>query len=400
MEEVLKQAEEEYLAVERQRLEAEREFERHQLEAEREFERHQLEAEREFEQQQLAAVREFERRQLAVERQRLEVVGLWKKRRKTFLAAKAALDLAEGYQISPAHNLPGPLAEHVLEFIFNDPNTLASWVQSCLRNHTLCLDKLTTLKVWWEQLKGLGRAGKQVFHAKLTKTETLNLCGNGCRNHNIGDEGATALAPALAQLTRLKVLGLACNDIGDAGAAALAPALAQMTGLERCGLSNNEIGDAGAAALAPALAQMTGLTNLHLNRNHNIGDEGATALAPALAQMTRLKWLDLAYNDIGDAGAAALAPALAQMTRLNELDLESNKIGDAGAAALAPALAQMTGLERLDFERNRLGSEGAAALATEWEEAGKDWRELYLRPRLKTRAVKRYDFFQNSQTAF
>ena len=40
------------------------------------------------------------------------------------------------------------------------------------------------------------------------------------------------------------------NKIGDAGAAALAPALAQMTGLERLNMQRNRLGSEGAAAFA------------------------------------------------------------------------------------------------------------------------------------------------------
>ena len=101
------------------------------------------------------ALKQAEEEYLAVEQQRLELVGRWKKRRKIFLDAKAAVDLASGQSISPAFNLPNPLAEHVLDFIYNDPKSLASWLQTCHRNHTLCLDKLTSMKVWWEQIHSL-----------------------------------------------------------------------------------------------------------------------------------------------------------------------------------------------------------------------------------------------------
>ena len=177
MEEALKQAQEEYLAVEQQRLEAQQEY-------------------------------------LAAERRLSAVTGQREKRRKIFLDAKAAVDSAGGYQISPAHNLPAPLAEHVLEFIFNDPESLASWVQTCHRNRTLCLDKLTALKVFWEQLEGLrSKHRKQVFRVKLTGLKWLDLGGNDFAI----DCGS--LAAVLPQLTGLKELYLSRHNIGDAGAA-------------------------------------------------------------------------------------------------------------------------------------------------------------------------------------
>jgi hypothetical protein len=334
--------------LEQQQREAKREFEQQRLEAEQKFEQQRLEAKREFEQQRLEAEREFERQQRESERQQLEVVGPWRKRRKIFLDAKAAVDLAGGYQISPAHNLPIALAEHVLEFIFNDPKTLFSWVQTCHRNRTLCLDKLTALKVFWEQLKGLGRARKEVFRVKLSGLKRLYLRANGL--------GAKAA-------------------LGPEGAVALAAVLPQLTGLETLYLNENYIGDAGAAALAPALAQLTRLTELKLTWNA-IGDAGAASLATVLPQMTGLKSFFLGFNKFGDEGAAALAAVLPQLAGLETLALRYSETGPKGAAALAAVLPQLTGLERLDLGGNEIGPETKATFRAAWEKAGKDASKL------------------------
>lgn len=56
-------------------------------------------------------------------------------------------------------------------------------------------------------------------------------------------------------------------------------------------LSYNGIGDEGVSALAPALRMMTKLKELSLS--HNSFREGAEALAPAIAMMTELQQLDL-----------------------------------------------------------------------------------------------------------
>jgi hypothetical protein len=110
----------------------------------------------------------------------------------------------------------------------------------------------------------------------------INLRGN-----RIGDEGAQALAVALASgnCPSDLQLDLYANKIGGQGAQALAEAL--VTGNCRPGLQlkidNNEIGDDGVQALAKALATGNCPSGLHLNIScYHIGDEGAQALAEAL----------------------------------------------------------------------------------------------------------------------
>ena len=74
------------------------------------------------------------------------------------------------------YNIPVALVEYVLKFFWDDPKTFGRWLQTCHKNRTLCLDKMTAMKVWWEQVQTLSlTAGvrKTVFHAAFSKK--LNL---------------------------------------------------------------------------------------------------------------------------------------------------------------------------------------------------------------------------------
>jgi len=181
---------------------------------------------------------------------------------------------------------------------------------------------------------------------------------------NLGPAGASALAPALQQLTALTNLDLTGNNLGPAGASALAPALQQLIGMSQLYLNNNTIGPAGASALAPALQQLIGMSQLYFGDN-NISDAGASALAPALQQLTALVDLSLAGNNIGDAGASALAPALQQLTALAYLFLNKNNIGPTGAAALGSALESLHSLSVVDLSDNDVGLVGCTNFTSE-----------------------------------
>eukprot|EP00873_Tetraselmis_striata_P044796 jgi/Tetstr1/465060/TSEL_009788.t1 len=211
--------------------------------------------------------------------------------------------------------------------------------------------------------------------------------------------------------------GAADNGVGDEGAKALAEALAPQQGrdgtwhcnlaLQTLTLFNSGIGDEGAKALAEALAPRQGssgtwhvnqaLQNLDLRVN-GIGDEGVKALAKALAprqgsdgtchcnQALQTLYLDGSF--IGDEGAKALAEALAPRQgsdgtwrcnqALQTLDLFGTNIGDEGAKALAEALTPRQGsdgtwhynqaLQTLYLDGEALGAEGCTVLQ-DWEQS-------------------------------
>jgi Ran GTPase-activating protein (RanGAP) involved in mRNA processing and transport len=169
------------------------------------------------------------------------------------------------------------------------------------------------------------------------------------------------LASALGRMPALTWLdaGLYENSCGPDGATALAAALRDLTRLQTLDLNGNSFGAQGAAALAAALQYLTGLAELTLNDNGLM--DGSTVLAGALACLTQLQTLGLQGNSIGAPGAAALVPALHRLTGLTLLNLAKNELMHEdeddkdlplGLGVLAPALAEMAHLTNLDLRRN------------------------------------------------
>ena len=207
----------------------------------------------------------------------------------------------------------------------------------------------------------------------------LRLGGN-----SLGAEGIALLAPALlTPHCALSELSLPLNGLRAEGAEVLAVPVASSASLRALDLTANDVGDQGVTALATALIEVTppaqlapaslppadaslvhaGLAELNLCRNGLTGS-CTLALARALVRRPHLTCLQLGWNELCDAGAAGLAGALADGCGLRELGLGHNRIGDAGAAALGTALARgRSQLQRLDLGHNAIGDEGATKLA-------------------------------------
>ena len=133
--------------------------------------------------------------------------------------------------------------------------------------------------------------------------------------------GAAAGAEAVSQLQELRLLG---NAIGSGGATAFAQALRSggcpLRLLQLGNQQEHTIGDEGATALAGALAWSPCLTELGVDGNE-ISEPGATALAQALSPMPGtepadapqrrcdLRTLSIATNPIGSAGVEAVRPS-------------------------------------------------------------------------------------------
>jgi Leucine-rich repeat (LRR) protein len=92
---------------------------------------------------------------------------------------------------------------------------------------------------------------------------------------------------ALVPLSRLTDVNSQFCHIDAAGASALAPALAGLTALRMLDLSSNEIDPAGASALAPSLSGLTAMVELDLSYNR-LGDDGARVLLKEMAGLRRL----------------------------------------------------------------------------------------------------------------
>ena len=82
----------------------------------------------------------------------------------------------------------------------------------------------------------------------------------------VGDEGAAAIAAALAESTSLKSIYLAYNYIGVSGAKALAAAFTKSTSIQIIDTRSNCIGDEGASSIASAVSQSTTIRIVHARR--------------------------------------------------------------------------------------------------------------------------------------
>jgi Leucine-rich repeat (LRR) protein len=223
------------------------------------------------------------------------------------------------------------------------------------------MSALSTLNLRDCRIDAGGARALEPAFARLAVLATLDLEFNAADSDTVF---ALELAQALASLTALTSLGLSKCNIDACGASALALTLTRLTGMQTLDLSRNKIDAAAASALSPSLAGLIAMQSLKLSECA-IGEAGAAALAPALTSLTSLTTLDLSSCAIGVAGVSALAPALAGLTALTALNLRRNgRLGDAGAAALAAALAGLRGLTSLDLSQNGICGGGAAALET------------------------------------
>jgi hypothetical protein len=120
--------------------------------------------------------------------------------------------------------------------------------------------------------------------------------------------------------------------------------------ITRLNFSRHEIGDDGAKALAEALKVNNTITKLNL-WNNNIDDVGAIALARILEKNEIITELDLSYNSIGDVGAKAIAEALKENKIITKLYLDGNAITDDGVIALGRACAGKN--IKVEFDDNK-----------------------------------------------
>ena len=84
----------------------------------------------------------------------------------------------EKHNVFEKYAIPELLRRCVVAFFWDDPTTFRPWLQACRQNHSLCLDKMSAMKVWWEEVQSLvlrEDVRKMVFHASFTKK--LDLYG-------------------------------------------------------------------------------------------------------------------------------------------------------------------------------------------------------------------------------
>jgi Ran GTPase-activating protein (RanGAP) involved in mRNA processing and transport len=187
-------------------------------------------------------------------------------------------------------------------------------------------------------------------------------------NNNIGDEGAKAIAGALANNTTLQNINISKNDIGVEGAKAIAEALANNTTLIELNIGINNILDEGAEAIAEALKSNNKLLALYISEN-NLTYKSAYEFAIILKKIKTLKIFDISKNKIDGDGAKAIAnaftpsPILEYNTTLEELSIGTANIGDTGVIAIVKALKNNISLKTLIIDDNNITDEGAIAIA-------------------------------------
>ncbi len=212
----------------------------------------------------------------------------------------------------------------------------------------------------------LGQARCQLAHVRQSDGSfRLGFCDElSLSGEHVGDDGAVALALALADDQRLRMLDLWSNGIGPSGATALAAAIAANSKLDKLYLNENKIGVEGATALAEGIGSpKSALTTLWLSRN-GLGDAGAVALANGLSKYKarRLQVLDLWENGITAKGGKSLAEALRTNGALVTLELRGNSLGDDGAWAFASLMPNSRALSTLDLSSNGITPAGAQVL--------------------------------------
>jgi Leucine Rich repeat len=194
----------------------------------------------------------------------------------------------------------------------------------------------------------LGYFGVAALAAALARNENTKITELVLKQTDLSDQGAAAIATALAWLGSLSELDLTENSISSEGIAGvagggigLAEALAFKCSVQALVLDRNLIDDGGAAALADTLKKNWTLTKLCL-AGTGMTRMGAFDLAEALRANKTIQILDLSDNVIDSRGAIALANALDQYSSLSFLDLRHNSICDSAQGALQSALQNNT----------------------------------------------------------
>ena len=145
-------------------------------------------------------------------------------------------------------------------------------------------------------------------------------------NLGLGIGGGTHMAPALSDLTDLRVLKCGRNRLEVEASMAIAESLQQITSLEEFEIYQNGIRPRGIEALAAALVCNRNLKSLNMMDN-TIKAKGARALTEVIEQCPSLESLNLSDCLLKNTGAEAIIEALAHSTSIKELNLAGNEIG-------------------------------------------------------------------------
>lgn len=145
-------------------------------------------------------------------------------------------------------------------------------------------------------------------------------------NLGLGIGGGSHMAPALSELTDLRVLKCGRNRLEVEASIAIAESLKQISSLEQFEIYQNGIRPRGIEALAAALICNPNLKSLNMMDN-TIKSQGARALTEVINQCSSLEALNLSDCLLKNTGASAIIEALAESTSIQDLNLAGNEIG-------------------------------------------------------------------------
>ncbi|XP_042750938.1 dynein regulatory complex subunit 5 [Lagopus leucura] len=172
---------------------------------------------------------------------------------------------------------------------------------------------------------------------------------------NVDDDKTRLLVRNLLDHPSLVELDLSHNLIRDKGARAVSK-LINCSKLEILHLCNNQICNEGAQALAQALAKNCTLTSLNLRLNH-VEDEGGEAMGCALLTNTTLKSLHLGGNSLAEPTAVVFSQVLTHNSTLTCINFSCNPIGPDGGKQLLEGLRCNQTLTEFDLRLAEVGEE-------------------------------------------
>jgi Ran GTPase-activating protein (RanGAP) involved in mRNA processing and transport len=181
----------------------------------------------------------------------------------------------------------------------------------------------TSLKYKQNQLQSKSRMWKRLHNTIASLHQ--NAKSIDLEEASIDEDGASALAGALALNSSVMSINFHGNSISDTGTSAIADDLKVNSSVTSINLSSNGIGAKGAVVLADALKVNSTVTTMNLSSN-SIGGEGASALADALKVNSTLTSTDLGSNGIGFEGASAFVDTLKVNPTVLSICLDGNGI--------------------------------------------------------------------------
>eukprot|EP01113_Clastostelium_recurvatum_P008788 TRINITY_DN1417_c0_g1_i3.p1 TRINITY_DN1417_c0_g1~~TRINITY_DN1417_c0_g1_i3.p1 ORF type:complete len:452 (-),score=66.65 TRINITY_DN1417_c0_g1_i3:99-1454(-) len=196
----------------------------------------------------------------------------------------------------------------------------------------------------------------------------------------LSSKDCISIASALENNTQLTELYMSGHNLGVDGASALARALSHNHTLRTLAIGHAQLGEdiPQMEALAPLFAQNASLTSIDL-QNKSLSNNSVEIIAHAIQRNTNIQYLDLSRNKLDDRSVPHMA-TLISSTHIINIDLSNNTFTHPFiidmASMLRPPTSQIH-LQRLILSHNSIGDDGAVALAS-WLPSCPSLRELVL----------------------